>query len=158
MAVFTYLLKEDYFRQVFISSGGIDRKITGYACLKSPISIISAFPNGLEFRRKSCNNRSRISKGFLCAIFYSSQTISLHGSFKKLHVQSQFQFVMSSSSTWQLFQTTQELRLCHFMIEFLPESIYLEILFDASKNIYPTLFLTIFILFDGICLSVQALV
>jgi hypothetical protein len=48
-------------REAFISSAGVDRGITGNVCLKSPASNINAFPNGLMFPRKSCNDRSRAS-------------------------------------------------------------------------------------------------
>lgn len=65
--VFTCRHKVEYFRQAFNSSAGVDRGITGNVCLKSPASNIDAFPNGLMFPRKSCNDRLRASSDFLIA-------------------------------------------------------------------------------------------
>lgn len=76
--VFTWRHKVEYFRQAFISSAGVDRVITGNVCLKSPTSNINAFPNGLMFPRKSCNDRSRALSDFWWAIVHSSQIICLH--------------------------------------------------------------------------------
>ena len=61
-----------------ISSAGVDQGITGNICLKSPASTINVLQKGLEFPHKSCNDRSRASSDFLCAIVHSSRTLSLH--------------------------------------------------------------------------------
>src|SRR5258705_3250105 len=76
--VLTCRHKVEYFRQALISSAGVDLGITGNVCLKSPASNIIAFPKGLVFSRKSCNDLSSASIDFLLAIVHSSQTMSLH--------------------------------------------------------------------------------
>ena len=72
------LRKLEFFRQAVISSASVDLGITGKVCLKSPANNLNVLPKGFEFPHKSCNDRSRASSNFSCAIVHSSQIISLH--------------------------------------------------------------------------------
>lgn len=75
---FTCLRNVKHLRQPFNSTAlSIEELLLTFA-YNPPVSSINTPPNGLVFRRKSCNDRSRAKNGFLCAVAHSSQTISFY--------------------------------------------------------------------------------
>lgn len=89
----TWRQRRDDFKQVFSSSAGVERGITGNVCLKSPANSINAPSIGwLLFLRKSFSvNLS--ADDFFCAIVHSSQIMSLHGRIADDNARWRFRYV-----------------------------------------------------------------